>query len=141
MSLDPTTIEVGEEIPVWTREGTLEHWNRFAAVNYEFAGHHMDDTVGRHEGFSGAFIMAPFSHAYLHALLRQWAGEDSWIQTVDMRLKNPLFRGRTLLAGGTVTAVRRESGELLVDLDVWQHDDQGGVLGTGTATVVVPLAV
>ena len=137
MPIDISTITPGTEIPTWVREGSLEHWNRFAAVNYEFAGHHMDDDVGRHEGFSGAFIMAPFSHAYLHALLLNWLGTDARIVSVDMRLKNPLFRGRTLTAGGTVTGVRREDGEVLIDLDIWQVDDEQTPLGAGSATVAV----
>jgi hypothetical protein len=60
------------------------------------------------------------------------------IVTVDMRLKNPLLRGRTLEAGGEVTAVRDEGDELFVDLDVWQINDEGTQLGIGTATVAFP---
>lgn len=137
MTVDPIALQPGYEIPTWEREGTLDHWNRFAAANYEFAGHHMDDDIGRHEGFEGAFIMAPMSHAYMHAMLREWMGDDglSRIVNVDVRLKSPLLRGRTLTAGGTVTAVRREGNELLVDLEVWQVDDTGATLGKGTSTV------
>jgi acyl dehydratase len=135
-----SSLRVGTKIPVWQREGTLNHWNRFAAANYEFAGHHMDDEVGRYEGFPGAFIMAPFSHAYLHCMLREWIGDegDTRIVKVDMRLKNPLFRGRTMTAGGEVTALREEGGELFIDLGIWQVDDEGTQLGKGVATVAVP---
>jgi hypothetical protein len=137
MSVDPTTLQPGDQIPNWQRQGTLDHWNRFAAANYEFAGHHMDDDEGRHEGFAGAFIMAPLSHAYVHAMLREWMEDDgrSRIVNVDVRLKSPLLRGRTLTAGGTVTAVRRDGDELLVDLDVWQEDETGTTLGKGSAAV------
>jgi acyl dehydratase len=135
MSIDVRSLAVGDEIPVWEREGTLHHWNRFAAVNDEFADHHMDDDAGRHEGFEGAFIMAPLSHAYLHAMLRQWMGDDGRIVSIEMRLRSPLLRGRTLRAGGTVTGVRSEGEELFVDLDVWEVDDQGTRLGQGPATV------
>lgn len=140
MSVDPAALAVGQSIPDWVREGRLEHWNRFAAVNYEFAGHHMDDEVGRHEGFDSAFIMAPFSHAYLHCMLRQWTGDDDGarIVSVEMRLKHPLFRGRTMTAGGEITAVRAEGDETVVELSVWQVDDHGVQLGTGTAEVALP---
>src|ERR1700722_14027018 len=117
MGIDPTTIKVGHEIPHWVREGGFEQWNRFAAVSYQFSAHHMDDEVARQEGFPRAFIMAPFAHAYLHAMLREWVGENGWIETVDMRLKNPIFRGRTLTAGATVTGVRREGDDVVMDLD------------------------
>ena len=85
--------------------------------------------------------MAPFSHAYLHGMLREWLPDDGRIVTVDMRLKNPLLRGRTLEAGGEITAVRREPGEVVVELEIWQVDDEGTPLGAGTATVRVPDSV
>jgi acyl dehydratase len=138
VSVDVHLIQPGTTIPRWSREGTLDAWNRFAAVDGVFSGHHMDDEVGRHEGFASAFISAPFSHAYLHAMLRNWMQGAGRIVTVDMRLKNPLLRGRTLEAGGEVTAVRDEGNELLVDLAIWQVDDEGTQLGIGTATVAFP---
>ena len=138
MTIDITTIEPGLRIPQWSREGTFYHWNRFHAVNSDFAGHHMDDDIGRHEGFASAFISAPFMHAYLHAMLREWLSDEGRIVTVDMRLKNPFLRGRTLAAGGTVTAVRVSGDEVIVDLDIWQVDDEGTRLGVGTATVALP---
>ena len=138
MTIDVNAIEAGLRIPLWTREGTFYHWNRFHAVNADFAGHHMDDEVGRHEGFASAFISAPFSHAYLHAMLREWLADEGRIVTVDMRLKNPLLRGRTLEAGGEVSAVRTVDDEVFVDLEIWQIDDEGTRLGSGTATVAFP---
>lgn len=138
MSLDVETIQVGTEVPRWTREGTLDAWNRFAAVDGVFSGHHMDDDVGRHEGFAAAFISAPNLHAYVHAMLRNWLDGIGRIVSVDVRLKNPLLRGRTLESGGTVTGLRHEAAEVFVDLDVWQVDDEGTQLGVGTATVALP---
>lgn len=138
MTLDRDAIQTGDEMPIWEREGSLQHWNRFAAVNDEFAGHHMDDEVGRYEGFDAAFVMAPLSHAYFHALLREWLGDRGRIVTVDMRLKNPLLKGRTLRAGGQVTSVDLSSDdEVLVELEVWEIDDQDVPLGAGTATVAL----
>jgi acyl dehydratase len=138
MTVDVDALAPGQRIPTWRREGTLDAWNRFAAVSGDFSGHHMDDEIGRHEGFPGAFIMAPFSHAYLHGMLRDWLPDDGRIVTVDLRLKNPLLRGRTLEAGGEITAVRRERDEVIVDLEIWQVDDEGTPLGAGTATVAFP---
>jgi hypothetical protein len=133
--IDIDAIAVGDALPTFSREGTLHHWNRFASVNDEFADHHMDDEVGRAEGFAASFIMAPLEHAYLHNMLRDWLGDQGWIVRVDIKLRNPLIRGRTLTAGGEVTGVRREGEKLLVDLDVWEVDDQDVRLVPGTATV------
>ncbi|MBI1179307.1 MAG: hypothetical protein GC201_02035 [Alphaproteobacteria bacterium] len=134
----PDTIAVGDELPAFVREGTVHHWNRFAAANCEFAAHHWDDEVARHEGFPSAFAMAPLQHAYLHAMLRDWLGEDGRIVAVAIRLRSPFLRGRTLTAGGRVTGIRREGGETLADLDLWETDEEGTSIATGTATVALP---
>lgn len=138
--IDVRSIAVGDEVPHFERQGTLHHWNRFAAVNDEFADHHMDDEAGRSEGFASSFIMAPLEHAYLHAMLRDWMGEEGRIVALDIRLRSPLLRGRTLVAGGQVTAVRTEGQEVVVDLEVWEVDDRGTRLAPGAATVALPVA-
>ena len=135
--MDVHEILPGYRLTPFERQGSLHHWNRFAAVNAEFADHHMDDQVGRDEGFAAAFIMAPLEHAYFHTLLREWIREDGWILRVDIRLRNPLLRGRTLMATAEVTAVRHEEIGMVVDLDLLAEDDQGLRLAPGTATVVL----
>ena len=36
-------VEVGQEIPDWSRQTDFMHWNRYAAINDEFVYIHMDD--------------------------------------------------------------------------------------------------
>ena len=133
--LDPNILGVGDLIPPLSREGTVHHWNRFAAVNYEFAGHHWDDDVARHEGFPAPFAMAPLLHSYLHVMLREWAGPAARLAAVGIRLRSPFLKGRSMTAGGRITAIREEADEILADIDLWIDDDTGTRLSTGTATV------
>jgi hypothetical protein len=136
--IDVNSIGPGYELPTFSREGTFHHWNRYASVNDQFADHHMDDEVGRKEGFPASFVMAPLEHAYFHAMLRDWIGDEGRIVQVNIRLRNPLVRGRVLTASGTVSAVRREKDEIFVDLDILAVDDQGARLAPGTAVVAFP---
>jgi len=140
MSLDAASIGPGVQIPTWSREGTLDAWNRFAAVDGVFAGHHMDDEIGRQEGFAAAFMSAPNAQAYLHSMLRTWLDGSGRIVNVDIRLKKPFLRGRTLHSGGEVAAIRPEGHELFVDLTIWQVDDEGAQVGVGVATVAVQVS-
>jgi hypothetical protein len=137
--IDVESLQPGDPVPTFSREGTLHHWNRFASVNDEYADHHMDDEVGRAEGFPASFIMAPLEHAYFHNMLRDWIGDQGRIVRIDIKLRNPLIRGRTLTAGGEVTGIRREDGEVLVDLDIWEDDDEGTRLAPGVAVVAFPV--
>ena len=130
-----TAIRVGDAIPPFRREGGFISWSHFAAVNYEFALHHMDDEVAQHEGFTGAFAMAPLTFSYVQAMLREWVADRGRIVTVAIQLRSPFLRGRMLTATGTVTAIREEGGETLVEADIWADDDQGTRLVAGTATV------
>jgi hypothetical protein len=137
--LDRKTLKVGDEIPSLTRPGDYQLWNRYAAVNHEFAGHHMDDSVGRHEGFEAAIGMGPFIHALLHTMLREWVGEETGrVVKVGMQSRRPWIRGRTLTEGGKVTAIREEAGELIISLEVWGDNDKGERLVIGEAEVAVP---
>jgi len=128
-------LSVGSEIPRFVREGTLHHWNRFAAVNDEFADHHMEDEAARHEGFPSAVGMGPLIFSLYHALLREWLGGDGRIVSVTMQLRGPWVRGHMLVLRGEVTGVRDEDGGRYVDLNVWGEDADGSVLNRGTAVV------
>ena len=130
-------VQVGQEIPTFERKSSLHAWNRFAAVNEEFIPIHMDDDAGRNAGNAAAFGMGNLQVAYLHAVLRQWIGDNGRIVKVACQMRAPNLRGPMTIAGGTVTGVREENGETLVDLDVWTRSDQGTVLAPGTATVAL----
>ena len=137
--IDRETLKPGFEIPTISRPGDYQYWNRYAGVNYEFAGHHMDDAVGQYEGFEAAIGMGPFIHALMHVLLREWVGDDvGRIVKVGMQSRRPWIRGRTLTEGGKVTAVREEDGEIVVDLELYGDNDKGERLVIGNGVVAIP---
>jgi acyl dehydratase len=129
---------VGQELPPFGRMAGFHAWNRYAAVNEEFIPIHMDDDAGRGAGNPAAFGMGNLQVAYLHALLRQWIGEEGRILSVACQMRAPSLRGLRTSARGRVTAVRREGGDTIVDLDVWTETEEGTVLTPGTATVSLP---
>ena len=130
-------IEIGQELPTFQRMSDFHAWNRYAAVNEEFVPIHMDDEAGRRAGNEGAFGMGNLQVAYLHAMLRQWLGEEGRIVRVACQMRAPNLRGQMTIAGGRVTEIRREGGETFVDLEVWTRSEDGTVLAPGTATVAL----
>jgi acyl dehydratase len=134
----PVDVAVGDEVPAFVRDGTAAHWTRFAAVNDEFAPHHWNVEVARHEGFDGPFAMAPLELAFYHAMLRDWMGDSGRIESVAARLRAPFIEGRTLTSTARVTAVAVVDGRTRVDLELAQTDDEGRTISTGEATVELP---
>jgi acyl dehydratase len=140
MPVDKGTVTVGAVLPTFVRTTGFHNWNRFAAVNDEFVPIHMDDEAGRAQGFPGAFGMGNLMWAYLHNLVRDWMGDDGRIVSMSCSFRSPNNRGMTVEARGTVTGVREEGGETLVDLElaVVDHDAPDTVLVPATATVALP---
>ena len=135
----PIEIHEGDELPAFRRTTGFAEWNRYAAVNDEFVPIHMDDDAGRAQGFPGAFGMGNLMWSYLHNLVRDWMGDDGRIVRMGCSFRSPNLRGMTVEARGTVTAVRDEGGERLVDLElsVVDHDNPDTVLVPATATVAL----
>lgn len=129
-------MQPGDTIPPWSRKGSFLTWSRFAAVNDEFALHHMDDDIARHEGFAAAFAMAPLTFSYVQTMLRTWVGDRGRVESVAIRLRSPFLRGRTLTASGVVTTLTTDGdGHRRVEADVWADDDTGARLVDGHAVI------
>jgi acyl dehydratase len=131
------TAAVGDTLPTFTRTTGFHNWNRYAAVNDEFVPIHMDDEAGRAAGYPTAFGMGNLQWSYLHNLLRGWLGDDGTITKLGCQFRAPNTKGMTITAYGVVTAIRDESGQRAIDLEIWTEDGDGNKLAPGTATVLL----
>jgi len=131
-------VEVGQEIPAFTRETGFAVWNRYAAVNDEFVPIHMDDEAGRAAGYPSAFGMGNLQWAYLHNALRGWLGEEASIVRLSCQFRGANTKGMTLTVSGTVSAVYENEGRRYADLDLAIRDQEGRTLTPATATVALP---
>jgi acyl dehydratase len=127
----------GTELPPFERRPGFHHWNRYAAVNDEFVDIHMSDESGQAAGYPGAIGMGNLQWAYLHNMLEAWLDGAGRIVRVECQFRGPSLRDAVVRARGTVTAVREEAGEKLVDLDVWIEGGEEKKLIPGTATVAL----
>jgi hypothetical protein len=82
--------------------------------------------------------MGNLQFSYLHAVLRQWIGDDGRIMEVACQFRAPNLRGLTTIARGKVVGFRDEGNEIIVDLEVWTETEEGTVMAPGSATVSVP---
>src|SRR5262245_45284534 len=91
-----STLKVGDELAPLTWHTGPANWNRYAAVNDEFIGIHMDDSIAQRAGFAGAIGMGNLQYSYMHVALRQWFGLDATIEGVDIRFKQPNLKDQVL---------------------------------------------
>jgi len=96
----PRFHEPSSSFPPFTRPGTLEVWNRFAAANDELYDIHMDSEAAKAFGASTAFGLGSQLAAYVHAAVREWL-PGQFIRAVDCHFLD------SWLLGFPVTVVGR----------------------------------
>lgn len=132
-------VKVGDEIPKWVKQTDFMHWNRYAAVNDEFVYIHMDDESGRNAGNAqGAFGMGNLRWAYLHNMLREWAGDEAEMKEMSVQYRAINQKHDTLTCTGKITEKKTENGENLVRLDINVMNQDGKGTTPGYAVIALP---
>ena len=132
-------VNVGDEIPAWSRQTDFMNWNRYAAVNDEFVPFHMDDAAGRAaKNEQGAFGMGNLRYAYIVNALQDWLGDEGEIREVGCQYRAINQKGDLLTVTGRVTARTVEDGENRVRLNVNVVNQNGTATCPGHAVVILP---
>ena len=131
-------VQVGDEIPAWSRTTDFVHWNRYAAVNDEFVYIHMDDEAGRAAlNEQGAFGMGNLRYAYIMNSLRTWIGDEAIVREVGCQFRAINQKNDTLTVTGKVTKKEVVDGENRVFLDINVVNQNGDATCPGHAVVAL----
>ena len=132
-------VNVGDDIPSFTHQTDLMHWNRYAAVNDEFVYIHMDDDAGRAAANEpGAFGMGNLRWAYLLNMLREWVGDEVDVRELGVQFRAINQKNDVLTCVGTITEKIEENGDHLVRLDTNVINQDGVATCPGHAVVALP---
>ena len=131
-------VEVGQEIPAFTRETDFMNWNRYAAVNEEFVYIHMDDEAGKAAGQGAAFGMGNLRWAYVLNALRAWIGDEAEVRELSLQFRAVNHKHDVLRTSGVVTEKKQENGENLVVLEVNVLNQKDEKTAPGRAVVALP---
>ena len=138
MSVNFDEVQVGDQLPAWSRKTSFAEWNRYAAVNEEFVPFHMDDEAGRRAGNeAGAFGMGNLRYAYIVNALREWIGDDAIVREVGCQYRAINQKDDVLTVTGEVTAKKAEDGENRVYLDINVVTQDGAPTCPGHAVVAL----
>ena len=139
MGLNFDAVEVGSEMPTWSRKTSFAEWNRYAAVNEEFVPFHMDDAAGRRAGNEkGAFGMGNLRYAYMVNALHDWIGDEGVVREVGCQYRAINQQDETLSVVGEVTEKLVEDGKKLVRLNLNVVNDDGQSTCPGHAVIELP---
>ena len=132
-------VNVGDELPAWSRQTDFMNWNRYAAVNDEFVYIHMDDEAGKAAlNEQGAFGMGNLRYTYILNALRDWVGDEAEIRECGVQFRAINQKNDILTVQGKVTDKKVEDGENRVYLDINVVNQKGDGTCPAHAILVLP---
>lgn len=87
-------------------------------------------------GYPSVFAHGMLSMGMTGKMLTNYVG-DGRLKSFGVRFTSQVFPGATLTAKATVSAIREDGGEKIVDLDISTTDEEGTEVIKGTASAVV----
>jgi acyl dehydratase len=132
-----TQPQVGDELPELVLEMTATRIVAGAIATRDFMPVHHDRDYARAQGAPDIFMNILSTNAYCGRYLSDWAGPESLVRHLSIRLGVPVFPGSTLHFTGRVTELHHEAAELLVHVELRAANELGDH-ATGTAVVSIP---
>jgi acyl dehydratase len=138
MSVDASSVEVGDELPALVVDVTATVIVSGAIASRDFMPVHHDREYAQAQGAPDIFMNILSDTGYCSRFLTDWAA-DARIRRIAIKLGVPVHPGHTMTYTGQVTGVRDDGDETVVEVAFTALDDLGEHVG-GTAEVGLPQA-
>jgi acyl dehydratase len=137
--VDWNTLRVGDYLPAMVIDVTATVIVAGAIATRDFMPVHHDRDYANTQGAPDIFMNILSDTAYCSRFLTDWAGPDTMVRRVAIRLGVPVFPGHTLTYTGLVAALRRDGQEGMVEVEFSATNELGEHV-SGTATLSLPIA-
>ena len=128
-------VEVGAEIPALVNKVDLPQLFRYSAATWNFFLLHLEKEYAKKNGFKDANIHASFYGAFFAKMMTNWIGDPGRLKKLRYKVTVMGFPGDTLFCKGKVVKKYEESGENLVDCDIWVENQHGVEVAPASVTV------
>jgi hypothetical protein len=131
-------VREGEELPALVKQPDLVDVVKWSGATWTFVPIFYDRDLAQSQGLPDTLIPGPMKLAFLHLLLKRWAGGQGFIRSIRCAYRRPDGPKRPLTCRGVVTHVREDDGRGLVDIEIWIENDRGERSASGAATLELP---
>lgn len=131
-------ISLGQALPTLTKKIRLPDMMAYGAATYDFARIHYDAPYARSQGLPSPVVDGQMLGAFLAQLVQDWAGPRAFLKSLNFRNSGMALPGDSLTCSGSVTAIRHEDGNILIDCDLWIDNQRGEhVVSPASATISI----
>jgi len=130
-------IRAGDELPNFDLAVTPAVIVAGAIASRDFMPAHHDRDFATQQGAPDIFMNILTTNGYVSRFVTDWAGPESMVKKIAIRLGAPAVPGQPLRFTGQVLETREEGGECVVEVSVRATNDLGDH-ATGTVTLSLP---
>lgn len=138
LTLSYDEINVGDELPVFTRYWTVEMAIKHGKIYGDFYSGHVDVESARKQfGVAKTAVQGAFVHGGFTPFMIRWLrSAKPWIMggRADIKFIMAVNSGMTLRYMGKVTEKKAEEGKKYVTSEVWAENERGEKVAVGTTT-------
>ena len=131
-------ISVGDELPSFDLNVTSTVIVAGAIASMDFMPAHHDADYAKGQGAPDVFMNILTTNGYVSRFVTDWAGPESMLRKIAIRLGGPAVPGQILRFTGSVASTSREGDEGIVEVAIRAANDLGDH-ATGTVSLSVPL--
>lgn len=137
-SLRGGDIAVGDELPVFELPVTATVIVAGAIASRDFMPAHHDAGFAKAQGAPDLFMNILTTNGYVSRFVTDWAGPETMLRKIAIRLGAPAVPDQPLRFTGRVTGTATEGDECIVEVAIRAANELGDH-ATGTVTVSLPL--
>ena len=131
-------VQVGDELPPLSIDVTATVIVAGAIASRDFMPVHHDRDYANAQGASDIFMNILSTNGHCSRFLTDWAGPETMITRLAIRLGVPTHPGTRLTFTGRVVRTARDGDAGLVDVELRATNDLGDH-ATGSATLSLPV--
>ena len=131
-------LEAGYELPYLIKHMTMDKIRMYSGCTGKST--HTDQEYAKNLGLPTAMAQGLMSHLYLNEVLIRAFGQN-WLERgkINVNFINKVFEGDTLFARAKVRDVKKENGNMRVELEVWCTNQRDEMTTVGSAVLALPL--
>ena len=132
-------VAEGDELPPLEKRITSVQMMMYGAATWDFMRIHYDADHAEERGLQAPIVDGQMLGAFLAQLLVDWSGDPGALRRLNIRYRNFLYAGNTVICKGKVREKSLAGSEALVGCDLVIEDPEGEIVaGPATAVVALP---
>ena len=131
-------VTQGDELQALKKQPTPQQLVMWAGAQPDFNPIHYDPGAAQAQGLPDRIVHGTLKFAFLGQVVHEWMGYEGRIKRLECSYRGTDPVNGEITIKGVVSRKYEDSGEHLVDLDLWTENGQGQKTTPGTAVVRLP---